>query len=109
MTQTIAMTNHRYARQRATFAIFTLLLAAPAFAGTGNSASNPFSGLVTMITGWLKGGLGLMLALLSLAVGIIAGLVRGSIGGALTAVGVAIACYWGPDILTSMFGATLLG
>lgn len=85
-----------------------LLLIEPAIAGSsGGSGTNPFASMVSLLTGWLKGGMGLMLALLGLGVGLVAGVGRGSIVGALSGVGIAIASYWGPDVLTGIFGATV--
>lgn len=89
--------------------LVALMLLEPAFAGsTSGGSNNPFASMITLLTGWLKGGLGLMLALLGLGVGLVAGVGRGSIVGALGGVGIAIAAYWGPDILTGIFGATTM-
>jgi len=89
--------------------LFLLVLAEPAIAGTSTSTgTNPFASMVQLLVGWLKGGLGLMLALLALGVGLVAGVARGSIAGALSGVGVAIAAYWGPDILQGIFGAVAM-
>ncbi|UJJ52936.1 TraA family conjugative transfer protein [Rhodanobacter denitrificans] len=88
--------------------VLALLVAEPVFAGTTSGGSSPFTSMVQLLTGWLKGGLGMLIALLALGVGLVAGVSRGSIGGALSCVGVAIAAYWGPDILQGIFGATVL-
>lgn len=88
-------------------ALLVLIAMEPVLAGSSSSTSNPFESFIQMLTGWLKGGLGLMLSLLGLAIGLIAGLGRGSLVGALSGVGIAIAAYWGPDILAGIFGATL--
>lgn len=100
----------RHLINAAIFLLFLLVLAEPAIAGTStsSSASNPFAAMVQLLVGWLKGGLGLMLALLALGVGLVAGVARGSIAGALSGVGVAIAAYWGPDILQGIFGAVAM-
>ena len=102
-----AQTARRLAPYLLVAVVVALLLVEPAFAGsTSGGSSNPFASMITLLTGWLKGGLGLMLALLGLGVGLVAGVGRGSIVGALGGVGIAIAAYWGPDILTGIFGAT---
>lgn len=89
--------------------LLVLLLAEPVFASTSTSTggSNIFGALIEMLVGWLKGGLGMLLAIIALIAGIVAGVAKGSLGGALGCVGIAIACYWGPDILQGIFGATV--
>ena len=94
----------------ASYALVALILAIvvlePAMAGTATGGSNIFGSLVAMLISWLKGGLGLLLAIIALVAGLVAGVARGSLGGALGGIGVAIAAYWGPDILQGIFGAT---
>lgn len=102
-----ARTVRRLAPYLVMAVLVALILLEPAIAGTtSGGTSNPFASMIALLTGWLKGGLGLMLALLGLGVGLVAGVGRGSIVGALSGVGIAIASYWGPDILTGIFGAT---
>lgn len=94
---------------KGTFALVLIgLFAAPAFAGSTSSGADPFGQVTQTVTGWLKGGLGMLLATTSLGVGLVAGVTRGSIVGALTGAGVAVASYWGPDVLQSMFGAVAM-
>ena len=96
----------RHLFNAAMFLLFLLVASEPVFASTSSSgSSNPFSTIVQLLIGWLQGGLGLMLALLALTVGLVAGVGRGSIAGALSGIAVAIAAYWGPNILQSIFGA----
>jgi len=87
--------------------ILAITILEPAIAGTASGGTNIFGSLVAMLVGWLKGGLGLLLAIIALIAGLIAGVARGSLGGALGGIGVAIASYWGPDILQGIFGATV--
>lgn len=89
--------------------LIVLLTAFPvlAMASTGGGGADPFSTSVDTLVGWLKGGLGLLLSLTALGVGLIAGLRAGSIWGFAVGVGFALVCYYGPDVLTSVFGATL--
>ena len=87
-------------------AVVMLMSVAPAWAGTSSGGSNPFQSLITMLIGWLQGGLGLLLSIIAVVVGLIAGVARGSIAGVLTGFGVAIAAYWSPSILEGIFGAT---
>ena len=88
-------------------AALMLLSVTPALAGTTGGGSNPFGSLITMLIGWLQGGLGLLLSIVGVIVGLIAGVARGSIAGVLTGFGVAIAAYWSPSILQGIFGATV--
>jgi conjugal transfer pilus assembly protein TraA len=89
--------------------LFAVIVAEPVFAGSTSSSgtSNPFASMVQLLIGWLKGGLGMMLALFALGVGLVAGISRGSIVGILSGVGVAMAAYWGPDVIQGIFGAAL--
>lgn len=89
-------------------ALLLALFAAPVWAGTTTGGNDPFSSITQTVITWLKGGLGMLLAVLALTVGLVAGVARGSIVGALAGVAVAIAAYWGPDVLQSMFGATVV-
>lgn len=106
MNRMLSGKKTRYVRQLAMTA-FVMLVTSPVLAGSGSGGTNPFSGVTGMLIEWLKGGLGLMLAIISLVCALIAGIARGSIVGVLTCVAIAICAYWGPDILQLMFGATL--
>jgi conjugal transfer pilus assembly protein TraA len=102
--------HRRYGKSFGMFVLIVLMLALPALAmasGTGGSGSNPFDGATTTIIEWLKGGLGLLLSILALGIGLIAGLRVGSIWGIAIGFGFAVVCYYGPDILQSIFGASL--
>lgn len=98
----------RQLRAAAVIGLAMVILAEPALAGTTGSGSNPFAQVIVLISGYLKGGLGQLLSLISLAVGLVAGVTRGSLIGAVTGIGIAICAYWGPDVLASMFGAVAL-
>lgn len=88
--------------------ISALPMAAFAATGGGGTGVDPFGSTTAMLIGWLKGGLGLLLSLISFGVGIAAGIRAGSIWGVVIGLAVALACYWSPDILQSIFGATLI-
>lgn len=107
------MKNVAFRRHGKSFALLVLLtflmfLPALAMAAGAGSGSNPFVGATTTIIEWLKGGLGLLLSILALGIGLIAGLRVGSIWGIAIGFGFAVVCYYGPDILQSIFGATLV-
>lgn len=99
----------RYGKAAGMLVLMTLLLALPALAmaGTTGAGSDPFSAATTVVIDWLKGGLGLLLSILALGIGLIAGLRVGSIWGIAIGFGFAVVCYYGPDILQSIFGATI--
>lgn len=65
-----------------------------------------FDNIVTMVSGWLEGSLGKVLALVGLAIALGAGLVKGSITGVIVGLGIALAAVYGPGVITSMFSAT---
>ncbi len=65
-----------------------------------------FDNIVTMLTGWLTGSLGKVLALAGLAIALGAGLVKGSAMGVIFGITVALVAVYGPDIMTTMFSAT---
>ncbi len=102
--------RHRFTRQSLMLVLLVLLTAFPfvAMASTGGGGGDPFSTVVDTAITWLKGGLGLLLSIVALGVGLIAGLRAGSIWGFAVGVGFALVCYYGPDVLTSIFGATLV-
>lgn len=101
---------HRQGKSIALLVLLTFLMVLPALAmaAGGGSGSNPFDGATTTIIEWLKGGLGLLLSILALGIGLIAGLRVGSIWGIAIGFGFAVVCYYGPDILQSVFGAALI-
>lgn len=98
----------RYGKAAGMLVLMAMLLALPALAmAAGSGSTDPFSSATQVVIGWLKGGLGLLLSILALGIGLIAGLRVGSIWGIAIGFGFAVVCYYGPDILQSIFGATL--
>lgn len=80
----------------------------PAFAGSTSSGldANVWSEVVELLKGWLQGGLGLIISLISLIAALIMG-IRGNIWLCLTTFAIAVLAYFGPNILQNMFSATL--
>lgn len=64
-----------------------------------------FDSISTMLTNWLTGSLGKVLALAGLCIALGAGLVKGSAVGVIFGVTVALVAVYGPSILTTMFTA----
>lgn len=103
--------SYRFSKPTMMVLLVLLLTALPVIAmaggGGGDGTGDPFAVAVTTLTGWLKGGLGLLLSLVALGTGLIAGLRAGSVWGFAIGVGFALVCFYGPDVLVSVFGATL--
>lgn len=74
-----------------------------AFAAAAGTNSADFDTIVTLITEWLEGSLGKVLALASLAVGLAIGVSQQSIMAVLVGVAMALAVSFGPSVLTGMF------
>ena len=88
------------------FALTAVALAAlsgQAFAG----ADTTFAAVNTTITDWTTGSYGKMATLASLAVGLPVSFVTRSIMWLATTVGIAIAAYYGPGVVSGIVTATL--
>ncbi|PEH40506.1 hypothetical protein CRM94_17080 [Burkholderia gladioli] len=79
-----------------------ILLPLAAFAGTDTT----FNAIVTMVSGWLTGSLGQVLALSGFGIALGAGLLRGSVMGVVSGLGLALSATYGPTVLTGLFTAT---
>jgi conjugal transfer pilus assembly protein TraA len=86
-------------------ALAALLLAPDAFAGTGGSSE--FGSIYTMLTGWLQGILGRILAVTFVAVGLVSGVVRGSMMGLVLGVACGLGVYTAPTVIDNIVTATL--
>ena len=64
-------------------------------------------GLLEWLRNLLMGPLGKIGALTGFAVAMIGGVMRGSIMGFVVGIGMAIAFYYGPDVILRVFGATI--
>jgi conjugal transfer pilus assembly protein TraA len=84
-------------------------LAAPAVLVTGAAVAGgggaEFDVAVTQMVDWLEGGLGQLLSLAALAVGLGIGIVQQSIMAVVVGIGMAIAVFYGPGILTGIISA----
>jgi conjugal transfer pilus assembly protein TraA len=82
-------------------------LVAPVVAVTGAAVAGgggaEFDVAVTQLTDWLEGGLGQLLALAALAIGI----VQQSVMAVVVGIGMAIAVFYGPGILTGIIAGAV--
>lgn len=65
--------------------------------------------LLNWLIGLIQGTLGKILSLIAFLVGMIAGIAQGSFLAVATGIGFAVVFYYGPDVILSVFGATLPG
>lgn len=85
--------------------LLTFVAVAPAFGAT--SGNQEFDSIIVWLEGALEGGLGVVLILVGLVVASIAAVARQSIGTFLFVFGLTLIMRFGPDILISLFSATL--
>ena len=86
-------------------------LAAPALVVTGAAVAGgggaEFDVAVAQMVDWLEGGLGQLLSLAALAVGLGIGIVQQSIMAVVVRIGMAIAGFYGPGILTGIISGAV--
>jgi len=88
-----------------TLASLTLVLLAPdALAGAGGVE---FNNVWTLLTGWVEGLLGRIIAIVFVIVGLVAGVVRGSIMGFVLGISSGVGLFAAPTIITNIVTATL--
>lgn len=86
-------------------ALVAVVLTPEAFAGTGGSSE--FGNIYTMLTGWLQGILGRILAVTFVTVGLVAGVMRGSMMGLVLGVACGLGVYTAPTVIDNIVTATL--
>ena len=89
---------------RASLGAATLVLAAPAFAGTSGSE---FGGLYNLVKGWSEGFLGRTLAIAAFLVGAIVGFAKSTAMPALVGIIFAVLFAIGPGIIDGIASAVL--
>lgn len=87
-------------------AIFAIALPGLATASSP-SITTDFDVALNMVIDWSQGTLGKLVSVTFLVVGIVMGVMRQSIFAAVPAIAAAMAMYIGPDIINSIFAATL--
>jgi len=85
--------------------ISLLLLNQECIAGTGGSSE--FGTIYTLLTGWLQGMLGRILAVTFVMVGLVAGVMRGSMMGLVLGIACGLGVYTAPTVIDNIVTATL--
>jgi conjugal transfer pilus assembly protein TraA len=82
-----------------------MLVTADSFAGTGGSTE--FGSIYTMLTGWLQGTLGRIMAVTFVAVGLVGGVMRGSIMGFVVGIAAGLGVYTAPTVIDAIVTAVI--
>lgn len=88
----------------AVVSVLLILMAPDSFAGT---AGTEFNNVWTLLTGWVEGLLGRIIAIVFVIVGLVAGVVRGSIMGFVLGIASGVGLFAAPTIITNIVTATL--
>ena len=96
--------TRQYAAIAAVVSLSFLLLAPDAMAGAGGTE---FNNVWTLLTGWVEGLLGRIIAIVFVIVGLVAGVVRGSIMGFVLGIASGVGLFAAPTIRTNIVTATL--
>lgn len=94
-------------RTKAMLALVSLLLVMLAPDAMAGTAGTEFSNVWTLLTGWVEGLLGRIIAIVFVIVGLVAGVVRGSIMGFVLGVASGVGLFAAPTIITNIVTATL--
>ena len=74
-------------------------------AGTGGSSE--FGSIYTLLTGWLQGMLGRILAVTFLMVGLVSGVMRGSMMGLVLGIACGLGVYTAPTVINNIVTGTI--
>lgn len=74
-------------------------------AGTGGSSE--FGNIYTLLTGWLQGMLGRILAVTFMLVGLVSGVMRGSMMGLVLGIACGLGVYTAPTVIDNIVTAVL--
>ncbi|MBK1717302.1 TraA family conjugative transfer protein [Thiocystis violacea] len=75
--------------------------------GTGDTTGTEFQVVYTLITGWMTGLLGKIIAVSFILVGLVAGVMRQSIMGFVVGVAAGVGMLVAPNVINTLFTATL--
>jgi conjugal transfer pilus assembly protein TraA len=75
------------------------------WAGTGGSSE--FGNIYTLLTGWLQGMLGRILAVTFMLVGLVSGVMRGSMMGLVLGIACGLGVYTAPTVIDNIVTAVL--
>ncbi|NEV64491.1 TraA family conjugative transfer protein [Thiorhodococcus minor] len=104
------MTSHdrQHLAGRILFLVLTLApMIAAASSGTGDTTGTEFQEVYTLLTGWMTGLLGKVIAVAFILVGLVAGVMRQSIMGFVVGVSAGVGMLVAPNIINTLFSATL--
>jgi conjugal transfer pilus assembly protein TraA len=94
-------------KKLASFAALVAPVAVVTGAAVAGGGGLEFDVAVTQLVDWLEGGLGQLLALAALAVGLGIGIVQQSVMAVVVGIGMAIAVFYGPGILTGIISGAV--
>jgi conjugal transfer pilus assembly protein TraA len=97
-------TSYRSGVLMALASLLFMLMANDAMAGT---AGTEFSTVWSLLTGWVEGLLGRIIAIVFVIVGLVAGVVRGSIMGFVLGIASGVGLFAAPTIITNIVTATI--
>ncbi len=97
-------TSYRSGVLMALASLLFMLMANDAMAGT---AGTEFSTVWSLLTGWVEGLLGRIIAIVCVIVGLVAGVVRGSIMGFVLGIASGVGLFAAPTIITNIVTATI--
>ena len=87
------------------FGLVLLCISEVLLAGTGGSSE--FGNIYTLLTGWLQGMLGRILAVTFMLVGLVSGVMRGSMMGLVLGIACGLGVYTAPTVIDNIVTAVL--
>ncbi|WP_347987617.1 TraA family conjugative transfer protein [Methylomonas sp. AM2-LC] len=96
--------NRRIGVLIALVSVLLVTMAPDSMAGT---AGTEFSNVWTLLTGWVEGLLGRIIAIVFVIVGLVAGVVRGNMMGFVLGISSGVGLYAAPTIITNIVTATI--
>ena len=96
--------NRRIGVLLALVSVLMVTMAPDSMAGT---AGTEFSNVWTLLTGWVEGLLGRIIAIVFVIVGLVAGVVRGNMMGFVLGISSGVGLYAAPTIITNIVTATI--
>jgi len=88
-------------------AVLTVLFAMMAPDAMAGAGGVEFNNVWVLLTGWVEGLLGRIIAIVFVIVGLVAGVVRGSIMGFVLGIASGVGLFAAPTIITNIVTATL--
>ena len=89
------------------FAIALILMSCSDLVLAGTGGSSEFGNIYTLLTGWLQGMLGRILAVTFMLVGLVSGVMRGSMMGLVLGIACGLGVYTAPTVIDNIVTAVL--